>query len=818
MEPHQMLTDLRYAIRSLSRTPGFAIAVVLTLGLGIGANTAIFSVVRGVLLKPLPHRDGDRLVYLRQSINGPGGENILFSVPEILDFRNSTKTLQGIAEYSQMAYTLQGQDDAVRINVGLVTGNYFQIMGLSPILGRALQDGDDGTAVPPVMVLTRDYWMSRFGGDSAVIGKMARIDGRNVEIVGVVQSAPTFPNRMDAIMNMVISEHHTSAMMVHGRTHRMTEMIARLAPAATVEQARAEVRTIRQRVQSEFKDSYDPGSGYRVSVIPFREVLGERAKLTLYLLMGAAAFVLIISAANVANLSLMRAVRREHELMVRAALGSGVARLRRLLLVENLVLAFAGAAFGLVLAKLGLGLLVSLAARYSPRSNEIALDGMVLAFTVTVTVAVAILLAYAPRLAREGQLGAWISAGVNRVSGSLRRQRLQRGLVVAQVGVSVVLLTCAGLLTRTMLRLSEVDAGLNAPEVLTMEIPLAAGPRRDPETKALYERMKLEVGALPGVTEVALGGTMPLRATGFQLDVKAENRPVAPGEAMPRAEYRTASPEYFTAAGIPLRKGRYFTTMDRDSAARVVILNETLAKRLFGDTDPVNQRVAWTGDVLRFIPVSGDWRTVVGVVGDTKDGGLDRIPTPAMWQPFAQEVAFGGGLVIRADRDALGLVPQTTRVIRGIAPSDPIENILTVAQIKDQSVAPRRLNAALVSSFGGLAVLIAAVGIAGVLAFSVSARTNEIGIRMSLGADSGKVQRMVLREGGVLLVIGLVLGVIGSMLATRLIQGLLFGVTPNDPVTIGIVALAMLAIGVAACWVPARRAAKVDPAIAMRGR
>ena len=813
-----MLTDLKYAIRSLSRTPGFALAVILTLGLGIGANTAIFSVVRGVLLKPLPHRDGDRLVYLRQSISGPGGENVLFSVPEILDFRNSSRTLQGIAEYSQMAYTLQGEADAVRISVGLVTGNYFQIMGLSPIMGRALNDRDDGTGVPPVIVLTHEYWQRRFGGDSAIIGKMVRLDGRNVEVVGVVQSAPTFPNRMDAIMNMVISEHHTSAMMVHGRTHRMTEMIARLAPGATVEQARSEVATIRQRVQSEFTDAYDPGSGYRVSVIPFRQVLGERAKLTLYLLMGAAAFVLIISAANVANLSLMRAVRREHELMVRAALGSGVARLRRLLLVENLVLAFAGAAFGLVLARLGLGLLVSLAERYSPRANEIRLDGMVLAFTIAVTVAVAILLAYAPRLAREGQLGAWIAQGVNRVSGSLRRQRLQRALVVAQVGVSVVLLTCAGLLTRTMLELSEVDAGLKAPEVLTMEVPLSAGSRQDAETKALYDRMKLEIGAIPGVTEVGLGSTMPLRAAGFQLEVKAENRPLATGEPMPRAEFRTASPEYFRAAGIPLKKGREFTTTDRDSAARVVILNETLAKRLFGDTDPINQRVAWTGDVLRFIPVSGDWRTVVGIAGDTKDGGLDVPVGPVMFLPFAQEVTFTGGLVIRADRNAAGLVPATTRIVRSVAPSDPIENILTVTQIRDQSVAPRRLNAALVSSFGGLAVLIAAVGIAGVLAFSVSARTNEIGIRMSLGADSGKVQRMVLMEGGVLLVMGLVLGVIGSLLATRLIQGLLFGVTPNDPVTLAAVALAMVAIGVAACWVPARRAAKVDPAVAMRGR
>lgn len=813
-----MLSDFRYAVRSLSRTPGFAIAVILTLGLGIGANTAIFSVVRGVLLKPLPHRDGDRLVYLRHSIDGPGGQNILFSVPEILDFRNAAKTLNGIAEYSQMAYTLQGDNDAVRINVGLVTGNYFEIMGLSPILGRTLNSNDDGTGVPPVMVLTNEYWQRRFGGDSGIIGKMVRVDGRNVEVVGVVQSAPTFPNRMDAILNMVISEHHTSAMMVHGRTHRMTEMIARLSPGATVEQARADVATVTQRVHQEYRESYDPGSGHRVAVIPFREVLGERARLTLWLLMGAAAFVLIISAANVANLSLMRAVRREHELMVRAALGSGVARLRRLLLVENLVLAFTGAVFGLVLARLGLGLLISLAERYSPRANEIQLDAMVLAFTVAVAVAVAVLLAYAPRLAREGQLGAWIASGVNRMSGSLRRQRLQRGLVVAQVGVSVILLTCAGLLTRTMLELSEVDPGLRAPEVLTMELPLSAGARSDAEAKSMYERIQLEVAALPGVTEVGLGSVMPLRSSGFQLEVKAENRPIAPGEPMPRAEFRTASPEFFQAAGIPLKGGRTFTTMDRDSAAKVVILNETLAKRLFGDADPINQRVAWTGDVLRFIPVSGDWRTVVGVVGDTKDGGLDAPAVPVMFLPFAQEVAFTGGLVIRAERNAIGLVPATTRVIRGVTPQDPIENVLTVSQIRDQSVAPRRLNAALVSSFSGLAVLIAAVGIAGVLAFSVSARTNEIGIRMSLGADAGRVQRMVLMEGGLLLGIGLALGVVGSLVATRLIQGLLFGVTPNDPVTLGGVALMMALIGVAACWMPARRAAQVDPAVAMRGR
>jgi len=812
-----LIHDFRYAVRSLSHARGFTLAVVLTLGLGIGANTAIFSVVRGVLLRPLPNRDGERLVYLRQSINGPGGENIAFSVPEILDFRNGAKTLGGIAEYSQMTYTLQGESDAIRIHVGLVTGNFFQVMGLSPALGRLLTNGDDGTKVPPVMVLTHEFWQTRFGGDSSIVGKSVRVDGRAVTVVGVVQPAPYFPSRMDALLNMVISEHHTSALMVQGRTHRMTEMIARLAPGATVAQARAEIATIRARVQADHPDAYDPGSGFRVTLTPFKEVLGEKARLTLWLLMGAAAFVLIISCANVANLTLMRGVRREHELVVRAALGAGAARLRRLLLVENLLLALLGAVLGVVLAKGGVRLLISLAERYSPRANEIRLDGMVLGFTLVLTFAVGLLLSFAPRLAREGTLGTWLASGVNRASGGLRRQRLQRGLVVAQVAVSVMLLTGAGLLTRTMLRLSEVDSGLKSEDVLTMEVPLTSTGRSDADLKALYDRMRLEIGAIPGVREVGLGSVMPLRTSaGFQLDVKAEGRALAAGEPMPRAEYRTASPEYFRAAGIPLLKGREFESTDREGAGLVVILNKSLADRLFPDKDPIGQRVAWTGDVLRFIPVSGGWRTVVGVVGDTKDGGLDAEPRPVLFQPFAQEQAFAGGLVIRAGNTTPALAGAAMRLIRSITPQDPIENVLTVAQIRDQSVAPRRLNAALVSLFGILAMVIAAVGIAGVLAFSVNARTSEIGIRMSLGADSGMVQRMVLAEGAILLAVGLVLGIGGALFATRLIRGLLFGVAPHDPVTLVGVALLMAAIGLGACWLPARRAASIDPVTAIR--
>jgi predicted permease len=358
---------------------------------------------------------------------------------------------------------------------------------------------------------------------------------------------------------------------------------------------------------------------------------------------------------------------------------------------------------------------------------------------------------------------------------------------------------------------------LDAGEVLTMEVPVSGTGRSNADMKALYDRMRDELAAVPGVSEVGVGSTMPLRSTEFQLEVKAEGRALAAGEPMPRAEYRTASPEYFGAAGIRLLKGRPFTTTDREGAPLVAILNQTLADRLFPDRDPIGQRVAWTGDVLRFIPVSGEWRTVVGVVGDTKDVGLDAAPEPVLFQPFAQEVVFAAGLVIRAEREASALVPATTRLVREITPHDPIENVLTVEQIRDQSIAPRRLNAMLVSSFGILALFIAAVGIAGVLAFSVSTRTNEIGVRMSLGADSGAVQRMVLAEGGTLVGLGLLLGVTGALFATRLIRGLLFGVAPNDPVTLMGVALIMAAVGIVACWVPAIRAARVDPVVAIRG-
>ena len=813
--------DVRYASRSLRHSPVFTLVVVATLALGIGANTAIFSVVRAVVLKPLPHRDGERLVYLRHSNDAPGGDNILFSVPEVQDFRDGASSLGGIAEYSPFSFTLRGENDAVRIRAGLVTGNFFDVMGLSPILGRVTLPSDDGAGVAAVMVLTHDFWLRRFHGDSAIVGQQVRMDNKSVTVIGVMEPAPYFPDRVDVFLNMVNSDHHLSASMVQGRTHRMTEMVARLVPGATVEQARSEVSAVHARIRKDYREAYDEGSHFQVAVLPFRTALGARAQLTLWLLMGAAAFVMIIAAANVANLTLMRGVRREPEMVARAALGAGTSRLRRLLLAENLLLTLMGGAVGVGIAVGGVGVLISLLDRYSARANEIRLDGLALGFTFLVAVTLAVVLSYLASLPRESAFASLISSGGRRISGSLRRQRLQRALVVAQVAVSVVLLAGAGLLTRTMMQLSQVETGLRTEEILSMDVPLfdlsmLRVPGADAAVKDQYARMLSEIRAVPGVVDVGLGSPAPLRRSSVIFEVKAEGKALGAGEATPRAELRTANPEYFGASGIPIVRGRAFATTDVAESGPVVIINQTLADRFFPGEDPIGKRLAWTGPTLRFTPITEDWRTVVGVAGNTQDGGLDAVSRPVMFLPFTQILAMSGSFVIRAGDDVSGLVPAVTRIVRAHAPNALIENVMTIAQVRDQSVAPRRVNAMLVSLFSILSVIIAAVGIAGVLAFSVSARTTEIGIRMSLGAGRWQVERMILGEGGVLLAAGLVTGLLGAVLFARAIRGLLFGVAPDDPVTLGFVAVMMASIGIVACWIPALRAARIDPAISMR--
>ena len=811
-----MSLDLRYVLRSLSRAKGFAIAVVVTLGLGIGANTAIFSAVRGVFLRPLPHADGDRLMYLRHHTVNQGQTNVAFSVPEINDFRAQSRTMQQIAEYSPLTLSLIEATDASQIDVGLVTGNYLSVMGLTPILGRAFTSGDDGAGAAPVILLGHAYWLTHFSGDPKIVGKTMRIGKRAVEVIGVLEPAPFFPGRIDALMNMSISEHHVSAMMVQGRTHRMTEMIARLAPGATVEQARLDIDGITQRRNAQYPEAYDKAAGYTVELTPFKEILGRDVQQLLWMLMGVAALVLIIACANVANLTLMRGVRREHEMTVRAALGACASRLRKLLLVENLVLAGGGAVLGLLVAIAGVGTLSRFVARFSPRADEIHVDWMVLAFTALLAVIIAVLLSYAPRVGAEHSLGAGLAAGSLKTSGSTRRKRLQQALVITQVAVSVVLLSGAGLLVRSMQRLAAVDPGLNPKNVLTMEVPLDFTAVTDfARAGQRYDEMQRALSTLPGVEVVGIGSTVPLRASQILLELKAQERSLD-NSAPLSVEYRTADPGYFRAAGISLLKGRDFTAADRPSTDKVVILNKTLADRLFPTLDPIGRKVAWTGDVLRFIGVSGDWRTVVGVMSDTKDGGLDAKPMPVAFLPVAQAEFPPGGLVIRSSVDPTGLSTAARAIVRSIAPDQPIEHVMTLEAVRDESVGPRRLNALLLGGFGILALVIASIGIAAVLAFNVSARSNEIGIRLALGAAPSRVTAMILAEGGLLVGLGLAVGVASSLALSRTIEGLLFGVASRDPFTLVAVVLTMTAIGLVACWVPAARASRIDPSEALR--
>ncbi|HMA24968.1 MAG TPA: FtsX-like permease family protein, partial [Gemmatimonadaceae bacterium] len=569
-------------------------------------------------------------------------------------------------------------------------------------------------------------------------------------------------------------------------------------------------------VRADHPEAYERASRYEIAVSPLKVALNERASLTLWLLMGAAGFVLLIACANVANLTLMRGVGREREMLVRAALGAGSWRLRWLLMIENLALALIGGALGVLVAFAGLKMLVAFAQQLTPRADEIRVDGLVLTVSLITSVVAAVVLSFVPKVGGGAALAAPLAAAGRRTTAGRGRHRLQNTLVITQLAVCMVLLTAAGLLVRTLTKLQSVETGVRAENVLTMEVPIESNAIQQPEKLAMYERMRDRIAALPGVEVASVGSNVPLRSTFFVLEVKAEGRPLGSGEATPRATYKTADPGYFRAAGIPLLKGRAFAPTDRRGAAPVVVINKSFAERLFGKQDPIGRRIAWTGEVLKFIPVTGDWRTVVGVVGDTRDAGLDTDPTPTVFQPFAQEEVFNGSMVIRTRSNPSLLQPSALRAIRELYPRQLIENVATLEEVRDATVAPRRLNALFIASFGALAMIIAMVGIAGVLAFSVSSRTAEIGIRMSLGADASRVRRMVLSEGGALLVVGLAAGVTGALVTSRLLRGLLFGVAPHDPVTLSAVAFIIAAVGLAACWLPAARAARVDPAVALR--
>ena len=809
--------DVRLAARGLLHSPGYTAVFVVTLALGIGANTAMFSAVHGVLLRPLPHEDGDRLVYVRQSGRLPGMDNVLFSVPEVEDLRRGSPSMRAIAEFSALDFTMLGHDTPRRLRAGIVTGNYFEVMGLSARIGRTIGREDDGPHAPPVIVLSNAYWQDAFSGDPAAVGKTVEINGRSATVVGVAEPAPPYPERTDVYVNLATSPHHLDASMSHDRTHRMTEVFARLAPGATVESTEAEASRVAARLHAEYPEAYDATAGYHVTVTPLKTQLTSRARPTLLLLLGTAILVLVIACANLANLTLTRVLRREHELAIRVSLGGSRGALRRALLVESLLLALGGAVLGLLLASVSLDLLVSFAARFTSRASEIALDPAVLGVALLAAVAASVFFTLLPSLPNGEGVGGALTRSGTRSSGGAKAKRAQRALVVAQIGTSFVLLIGAGLFLRTMMHLSRIDPGFDTDEVLSLSIPVDFGAVRDPgELRTRYLSILGEVRALAGVESAALTSAVPLRGSASRMQMAVEGHEPATGVPVPRAGFHVVTPDYFATLGIEVLRGREFTSTDRQDAQKVVVINEAVARTFFGDADPIGRRIAWTDDNFRFMGLGREWRIVVGVVADTRDNGLDAEVPLTVYTPYEHVTPiFTGSMVVRVNGDAAALLPAIREVVLAHDRNQPITNVATIADLGSAAVAPLRLNAMLLSGFALLALVIAAVGIGGVLAFSVGARTHEFGIRSALGAARGRIWGGILAEGAALAGAGIVLGGLTAAVLTRFLSGLLVGVPAPDVATYAAVGLLLGSVAIVAAWMPAWRAARVSPVRAM---
>jgi predicted permease len=812
-----LFADLRFALRSLLRTKGLALTVVLTLALGIGANAAIFSVVRGVLLRPLVNRDEDRLVYIRQSAPGIDAANTTFSVPEIDDLRARVRTLTAFGDFSTIGFTMVGLGEPRVVSAGVVGGSYFEVMGLRPVLGRLLTAGDDGPNAAGAAVLTHRFWTTALKADPSVIGKTVRLDTRTATIVGVLEPSVPYPSETEIIANVVTSPHHLSATMVTGRVHRMTELFGRLAPGADLEAARADLRAAHSAMLKEHPEVYSPKADYRIDAVTLRDQITSPARTVLLVLLGASALVFVIACSNVANLILARSVRREGELAVRAALGARPWELRRTLLAESLLLCGAGAILGVLLARPMVTLLSSYAARFSVRALDVTVDSSLLLVGVGLAIAAAVLLAFVPRLpSADSSNGFGLSNGSARLTTATNRRL--RAFAVAQIAASFMLLAGAGALLTALLALQAQQTGFNLRNVLALHVPVTSYGRTPDQITAFYKDMMRRIGELPGVERVAVGTLIPWREAGgfgpgFQFSVEGYTK--ADGEEDPRARFRSISSGFFASLGVPLIAGRDFTDADRRDAEKVVIVSESIARRMFSNRDALNRQLMWTDPVMKFIDVATTGRRIVGIVADVDDENV--VPGPAMtiYHPFEQE--FGGGrLFVHARTDPYALVAPITRIIREMSAEQPVENAATLEDVRAEVLAPNRLNALVFGGFAGVALAIAIVGVAGVLAFSVSARTREFGIRLAIGSAPMSLLTRVLKEGATIAGIGIVAGAIGGAVLTRLVGAYIAEVRIPGAVPIAAAALILVVAAVMAALVPAARASRVDVIDALR--
>jgi putative ABC transport system permease protein len=819
--------DLKVAFHSLMRSKGFAAIVILTLALGIGANAAIFTLVRGVLLKPLVNRDENRLIYIRQGAPGLGTDNVAFSVPEVRDIEASVHSVSEFGDFSQMTFTMVGLGEPRGVQGGVVGGSYFDVMGLRPVLGRLIGPQDDGPTAPGVIVLTYRFWSTVYHKDPSVIGKTVRLSSigdRSATVIGVLEPSVPYPADTEIIGNMVTSPHHLSATMVTGRVHRMTELFGKLAPGATLEQARSELSTVYAAMEKDHSDAYPANGNFRIETRMLRDEITSGARTVLLVLLAASGLVFIIACSNVANLILARTVRREGELSIRAALGASTFALRRMLLAESLLLCGAGAGIALIIAQPLVTILARYASRFSVRALDLTVDSSLLWVGVALAVIAAVILAFVPRLPSAGAAnGISLATGSVRITSSTSRR--QRIFAVTQIAASFVLLAGASLLITTLIALQAQQTGVDTRKVLVVDVPALYNGKSPQQVLDFYKESMRQIDALPGVTQTAFAEIAPWRDAenfGIGLQFAADGHPHSSDD--PRAQSRTVSPGFFNALRAPILAGRDFNALDDGDHEPVVIVSQTLAQTMFPGQDPINRHVYWTDPVLEFLPGSDAEKArvmaphrIIGVVPDMDDLHIVPAPTPTIYGAFSDgSFLFGGHLFIHTTANPYALVTPVTKIIRDMSADEPVEHAATLEDIRAKVLAPDRLNSLVFGVFAGVALLIAVVGVAGVLAFSVSARTREFGIRLALGSQPKNLLRGVVVEGIVMAGVGVLAGAAFGLVATRVAASYFGDLKMPGVFPVIVSAAVLLGAAVVASMLPAARAARVDVMQALR--
>ena len=806
--------DVRFGIRTLRRSPAYTIAAVLILALGIGANTAMFSVIDGVLLKPLPFRDGHELVLVQQSAPQTSRPSVGVSIPELYDYRKRLQSVRDLVEYHSMSFTLLNHGDPDRVDTGVVSANFFDVLGVKPLHGRTFIDTDDDLGAEAVLVLSHEYWQEKFAGDRNIVGRTVEMNDRIHTIVGVLPAYPQYPREQDVYMPTSACPFRAQSERQMHENHRAfggLQVFGRLAAGVTEDKATTEIATVAATFDKSFPREYTRLKEIKGRARVLEEALVVQARPMLYALAGATALVLLLACANVANLALARTVRRTRELALRSALGAGRGRLLRQLLTESVLVSLAGGALGLGLAWLTVGMLSTFVERFTTRTGQIAIDGGVLAFMIVVSIVTGIAFGAAPALSTRRNSAQSMREGSGQTGESGKRQRLRAGLVVAQVAVSFVLLVGAALLLQSLYRLASVPLGYRLDRVITADIGGNFSLFPTPAASVQLHRAVVDqLRATPGIVSAAATSRVPLTdIQPFRGQIRLIGAETASTPGTLEADPGVATDGYFETLGMSVLAGRTFDRTDTADSTRVAVINASMA-RLWKGSDPVGSRFVFES------VQPPQTLTVIGVVSDSHPYGPDRDTQAQFFQPMEQSGSGGGGLVISTNGPPAELVNTITAAVHRVNPHIPVEDVRTLEDLKQSRLSVPGLTAVLLSIFAGVALLVTLAGITGVIATSVSQRTREFGLRMALGGTRASVLALVLRQGVILVVVGLVLGAAGALAFTRLLETYLFATTPTEPAAYGAVAALFFVTALVAALGPARRATTIDPLTALR--